>query len=132
MNKTPFDRGAIMRRAWEIAHETRAADAQKAHARDVSRIGDRIIHNRTLAAHLAETRVDIASAMKQAWAEAKITSPQPATNRALTIIRAGAPAPRRRLRLGRVIRMAARALRAVPGALRFLSDRFIPEQREVA
>jgi len=130
--KHVYDRREIMRAAHRIARETREADARKAHDRDVSRIGDRIVHNRTLAAHLAETRVDFADAMKQAWADAKRAAAQPAPGHALTIIRSGAPVSRRRLRIGRAFRLAVRVLRAVPGALRFLSDRFIPERREVA
>ncbi len=71
MKKCKFNRGDIMRRAHEIARLQSRADAQKAHDRDVSRLGYRIVHNREFSAHLAETRADIAAAMKQAWAEAK-------------------------------------------------------------
>jgi len=132
MKTNRYDRGAIMRRAWEIARETREADAQKAHDRDVSRFGERIVHNRTLAAHLAETHADFASAMKQAWAEAKARceggASRPAPSCALTVIRSGAPATRS-MRIARVFGMVKHAYRRGQRALRFLDRHFIPEGR---
>jgi hypothetical protein len=133
MNKT-FDRAAIMRRAHEIARLQRRADAQRAYDRDVSRLGNRVVHNRTLEAHLAEAHADFAEAMKQAWREAKEARAAPAQrspDRALILVSAGVPAPRRH-GVARAIRMMAQAVRAVPRVLRFLERHFIPQDRRAA
>jgi len=117
-----YNRGLIMRRAWEIARARREEIARDAHAKcGVSVIGGRVIFARTFEAVLAETPIDLAAAMKAAWAEAKRgeAAPAAASRNALVVMRRGELAPmRRRFRFSRVLPLLARIGR-------FISSRYI-------
>jgi hypothetical protein len=116
-----YNRRDIMRRAHEIARETRLAAARETFDLDVRVVGARIIHNRPLSAHIAATPANFSAAMKQAWAEAKHAPPQ--ASRALSIVtaRPGALAPLRRLRIARVFRLMSTVAH-------WIGSRFIPSR----
>lgn len=112
-----YDRGKIMRRAHQIAREARKAKAQAAYDLDVRVIGSRIIHNKTLAAHIAATPVDFSTAMKDAWREARGEQLAPRST-ALVVMGARAVAHPRRMRFARVFRLLS-------GVARFLGAHWI-------
>ena len=92
-----YDRGVIMRRAWTIARQRRDEAAREAFDLNVRIVGSRIIHLRPLAAFIAETPLDLGTAQKAAWAEAKRANDQNSKTGALIIVRqGGALAPLRR------------------------------------
>jgi hypothetical protein len=118
-----YDRGAIMRRSWQLAREAREEAARKAFDLDVRIVGARIIHNRPLAAFIAAIPIDLGAAQKLAWAEAKGVFSHNGNNLggALTVVRHhGALAPLRR-RLSRVWPLLI-------AAARWLNSRFIPSR----
>jgi hypothetical protein len=106
-----YDRGKIMRRAWEIARQKREEIARTAYDSDVRIVGSRIIHGKTLKAHLAGTPIDLAGAMKIAWAEAKHVHDAPSRN-ALIVVRGDNMAPLARMHreLWPMLLTAARAV----------------------
>jgi hypothetical protein len=115
---TVYNRAAIMRRAWQIARERREDIARRAYDAEVRIISSRIIHAKPFSTFLAETPLDLAGAMRTAWAEAKQGAAAPSAN-AVAIVREGALAPmRRRLRAGRV-------WRALTMFARFVGENFI-------
>ena len=58
-----YDRGKIMRRAWEIARKTRAERARKACDLQTHVVGSRIIPAKNYKDVLAETPIDLAAAL---------------------------------------------------------------------
>jgi hypothetical protein len=131
-----YDRGKIMRRAWEIARKIRAERARKACDLQTHVVGSRIIPAKTYKDVLAETPIDLAAALKLAWAEAKRHNAAPIpqagallraeANRrddrqqggALVIVDRNALAPLRRIG-------ALRVLPFLASAARVLSENFI-------
>jgi len=108
-----YNRREIMRRAHQIARETREAIARKAWEDSREVICGKITHTRTLKACLAATPVDFSAAMKAAWAEAKRGEPARGVvdrSRALVVLRpTGALATRRpRFRFSRVLPLLRR------------------------
>jgi len=117
-----FDRVAIMRRAHQIARETREADARQAYDLDARLIGARRVNTRPFQTYLAATPIDFSAALKSAWAEAKRANDQRSRANALVVMRpAGALAPLRRLRFARVVRLMSTVAR-------FLNRHFIPSR----
>jgi hypothetical protein len=121
-----YNRGEIMRDAWRKARQQREEVARRAHATGARIVGSRIIYARPFEDVLAETPLDLASAMKEAWADAKRDrASYDLTERSGQLIiaaaawRSGALAPmRRRLRSIRVLPLLLRLAR-------FASQNFI-------
>lgn len=133
-----FDRGKIMRRAWEIARKTRAERARKACDLQTHVVGSRIIPAKNYQDVLAETPVDLAAALRLAWAEAKRHNADPIQQKgalllaeanrrddkqegALTIVDRSALAPLRRIGALRVLPFLASAARVL--SKNFISSR---------
>ncbi|PPQ34757.1 hypothetical protein SAMN06265338_14013 [Rhodoblastus acidophilus] len=117
-----FDRAAIMRRAHQIARETRETAARQAYDLDARLIGARRVNTRPFQAYLAATPIDFGAALKTAWADAKRVAGQQSRANALVVMRpAGALAPLRRLRFARVVRLMS-------SVARFLNRHFIPSR----
>ena len=130
------DRGKIMRRAWEIARKARAERARKACDLHTHVVGSRIIPAKNYEDMLAETPIDLAAALKRAWAEAKRHNADPIQQtgalllaeanrrddkqqgRALITVDRSALAPLRRIG-------ALRVLPSLASAARVLSENFI-------
>jgi len=113
-----YNRRQIMRRAHQIARETREAKARKDWEDSFEVICGRPVHTKSMKACLVDTPLDISSAMKEAWAEAKRGEPARGAvdrSRALVVLRpAGALAARRRgFRLARVLPLLARVARFI-------------------
>jgi hypothetical protein len=135
-----YDRGKIMRRAWEIARKARAERARKACDLQTHVVGSRIIPAKNYKDVLAETPIDLAAALKLAWAEAKRHNADPIqengalliaeANRrddkqqggALIIVDRNALAPLRRIGALRVLPFLASAARALRE--NFISSRY--------
>jgi len=81
-----YNRGDIMRRAHQIARETREETARRAYAADATVVCGRPSHSRAFKTFLAETPTDFSAAMKAAWAEAKRANDQPAHSGALAVV----------------------------------------------
>ena len=117
---TIYNRGEIMREAWRIARKAREEAAHRAHALDARVVGSRIIYVRPFSAVLAETPLDLSSAMKAAWAAVKQDSTAPHDGALVVLRHGGALAPSRR-RLSRVWPLLVTAAR-------WINSRFIPSR----
>lgn len=114
-----FNRAAICRRAHALARTAREETARRAYEASAGVVCGKINYPRPFAAVLAATPLDLSSAMRQAWAEAR-REQLPAG--ALVIVRqGGALAPLRRI-------PSIRVWPLVVSVARFLDRHFIPSR----